>query len=272
MHQYATEALRRVLMAFDAAGIEALPVKGVVLAHTLYDDVRQRPIADVDLRVVPRDLRRVERVAGREGWPIFRNSKQLGSRGMNVCRALVEIETTIGPPGLCAVGVEEMMKRSRKTTGGLGFEHREPELHDHALVLCVNAFKDKLVLGVPSARGDLERIARQPGFYAGVVAERARDAKLRTVVWIVADWLCEEGRGGAWDEVRTALGGRPPRARYVAWYRALRDRSPTAPALSLLARVGSDSRSAQGVALALGAAGTAALWASGRLGLLPVSE
>jgi hypothetical protein len=64
-----SEELLRVLAAFRDVGVEALPVKGVVLAETLYGHLGLRPTADVDVLVRPQQLptaRRVLRTLGFE--------------------------------------------------------------------------------------------------------------------------------------------------------------------------------------------------------------
>ena len=49
-------ALGDVLDAFEAGGVEAIPVKGLVVAETLYGDVAARPCADLDVLVRPGQL------------------------------------------------------------------------------------------------------------------------------------------------------------------------------------------------------------------------
>ena len=50
------DTLREVLDAFDGMRLEAMPVKGLVLAETLYGDIGARPCADLDVLVRPADL------------------------------------------------------------------------------------------------------------------------------------------------------------------------------------------------------------------------
>jgi hypothetical protein len=50
------EELLRVLAALNAAGVVALPVKGIVLAESLYGGLGLRQCADLDVLVQPRDL------------------------------------------------------------------------------------------------------------------------------------------------------------------------------------------------------------------------
>src|SRR5580693_4401126 len=57
-HEYATEALRATLALLERERIATLAVKGVVLARSLYADMAERPMVDIDLRVRPRDFGR----------------------------------------------------------------------------------------------------------------------------------------------------------------------------------------------------------------------
>ncbi len=258
-HQYAAVALEQVLVAFDREGIDALPVKGVVLAPRLYGSLADRPMGDVDLRVRPADLQRVARVASASGWPVRRTSRQLGTLDLDVCNTLIEIETTIGPPGVCAVDVDAMLRRSTVQTAPFGFRHREPEVHDHALVLCVNAFKDQLRFAPPTCATDLALLARRPEFHADRMVSRAREARLTALVWLVADWLERRTPGTTWGEVLIRLGSVPPRPVYARAFAAT-IRSPSASsvaAAAVLARTCSDDWWMRCKALGLGALGTA---------------
>jgi hypothetical protein len=260
-HELASRALRALLELLEPDGIPVLPVKGVVLARTLYADVTERPMADVDVRVLPADRGRIARLLRAQGWPILHGSKQWGAFETEITRMLVELETSIGPPGVCAIGVEEMIGRATRTSAGLGFPHLEPELHDHALVLCVTVFKDKIHDTVPWALGDLVRIARQPGFDAARMAALAARARLRAAVWAVADWAATAGGSDAWADVRDRIARRPPRALYLRAYRSLA-RTPRASrvALPILARAASDDPAARARALLLGGAGALSWW------------
>ncbi len=260
-HELAGRALRAVIELLEPEGIPVLPVKGVVLARTLYADVGERPISDVDLRVRPADLGRIERLARGRGWATRHESKQWGTFEIALEQTLVELETSIGPPGVCAVGVEEMLGRASVVTGSLGFPHLEPELHDHGLVLCVNAFKDKIRDARPWALSDLVRLGAQPGFASGRMAELAARAELRAVVWVVADWAASAGGSEPWREVRDRLGRAPPRPLYVRAFRALAALPRgTGPALPLLARAASDDAALRARALFLGGAGVLSWW------------
>ena len=253
-HQFAHDAFRQVLEVMTRHAIDVLPVKGIVLAHTLYNSVEERPMLDVDLRVRPRDLRRVADAARSQGWDVRRTSRQLGALEFTVSRTLIEVESSIGSPGVCAFGIDEMLARSAWRTGPLGIAHREPELHDHALHLCVNVFKDKLVFAPPWAREDLLRIAEAPGFSPALMASRADEAKLRTLVWIVAEWLADDSRGAAWRTVGNTVG--LPRLAYAKLFGVFARRFPEGFTMRLLARAASDAFPNRVRAVGLGVAGT----------------
>jgi len=253
-HEYAAEAFRQVVEVTRAEGVDVLPVKGIVLAHTLYERVEERPMVDVDFRVRHRDLRRLASIARSAGWPVRVASRQLGTMEILVSRTPVEFESSVGPPGVCGLGVEDMMARARAHST-LGVDHLEPEVHDHALLLCVNAFKDKLVLAKPWAREDLYRIAGTHDFDPREFVARAAEAEVGTLVWIVADWLSAGFRETVWTEVRNSLGG-ARRRHYAAAYMRLVRWAPESPATGLLARAASDSGAQRLKAVALGVAGT----------------
>src|SRR6185295_17941604 len=65
--------LARNLLLFDAAhavldAAPVLPLKGLVLANTVYSDVAARPMSDLDVAVLPRDLDTTIRILSDLGW------------------------------------------------------------------------------------------------------------------------------------------------------------------------------------------------------------
>jgi hypothetical protein len=60
--------LEQLLAAFAEHGIDVIPLKGPVLAETLYGDVAMRPCEDLDLLVRVRDFSRAEKVLIAAGW------------------------------------------------------------------------------------------------------------------------------------------------------------------------------------------------------------
>nr|UXE44898.1 hypothetical protein Hi04_10k_c3883_00007 [uncultured bacterium] len=254
MQQFAREAFVRVVRELTAAKIPVLAVKGIALAETLYaSDVRF--MVDVDLRVVPEDLARAEAIARARGWRVAHRSKQMGTFEIDLGMdgPLVEVESTIGPPGVCKIDVRTML--SRGTVHDRDRLHwLEPELHDHALLLCINVFKDKLVHARPWAREDLLRVGDLDGFSPRTIVERAHEADLRELVAIVSAWLVESPR---WQEVAALLESGPRRRMYAGLFATLVRRRPESRALAIVARAVSDDPWMRVRALASGAVGTA---------------
>ncbi|MDQ3982881.1 MAG: nucleotidyltransferase family protein, partial [Actinomycetota bacterium] len=62
------EDLTAVSSALDAAGVDCLAVKGVVLAETVYGNLALRPAADIDILVHPADLPAARSVLGSLGF------------------------------------------------------------------------------------------------------------------------------------------------------------------------------------------------------------
>jgi hypothetical protein len=236
-HEHARVVLEQVVAACDEGGIAVLPVKGVVTGRLFYADPGERPIQDVDLRVRPRDMAAVARVGCSAGWRVVSRSRAYETLSFAVEGFLVEFECHVGPPGLSGLRVDDMLRRAERSESGL-----RPELHDHALLLCVNAFKDKLVEATRGAVRDLELLPAQPSFDPARFAALAAEARTATIAWIVATWLAEERRAQGWRAVRAHLGAGAPRPAYARLF-GTAIRSPRWPrtALRLLARAGGDS-------------------------------
>jgi len=248
-HEHARRVLRRVLDACSADGIRALPVKGVLTAHWLYDDPADRRIQDVDLRVTPHDFARLEGLAHRSGFPVLDLSRTSRNIVFDVDGMMVEFEAHIGPRGLCNLPIETVLSRATLHEAPFGFSHLQPDMHDHALLLVVNVYKDKIVGAAEWALRDLERLPLRPSFEPARLAALAAEHGVAALTWIVADWLAERG-APRWDEVRTRLAN-APRYRYRRAVRALMhdDGVLFKPAphlvLRILARAASDRRKKQ---------------------------
>lgn len=244
----------------ERAGIPSLPVKGALLANQLYDSPAERPLVDVDLLVLPRDFGRTVRLLRSLGLPLVWDSKQLGNVNVIVDGAAVDIASSLGPPGTSAIGVDALLLRATREHAPLGFPHWQIDWHDHVLLVAIDAFKDKLG-SKPSSREDLRRMAALPAFVPARLVERAREARLRTLLAVVAAWVLEGGEVPGFRDVLAELGTdgvRDGYARTFRWLSAKRDSRWSAIPLALLARAASDSPSRRLAALALGGAGTLA--------------
>ncbi len=234
-HEAARAALRRVLALLDAAGVEALPVKGVVTAAWLYPDVADRPITDVDVRVRPRDLDRVARALDAGGLRPLAGRSPTGNLVYEVDRMMVDVEPRVGPPGLCALSVDAMLRRAI-ASDLLGFRCRIPDPTDHAVHLVVNVFKDKLRLAAPWSLEDLERLARHRDFDVDALVARAKEAHVSNILAVVAAFMAR--RDEAWASIARRVGP-PPRRAMAALARAM-EASPESRATRTLTRFGGD--------------------------------
>jgi hypothetical protein len=256
-HETALDALGRSLEVLRAAGVEPLVVKGVALAYELYQDVAERPLADVDLRVRPREFLRAAAALRARGWAVDPTSRQLGAVGFLVGHGLVELESTVGPPGVCGLTVAQMASRSRRRVLPGRLEFLTPEVTDHAILLVVNAFKDKLLDCPPWSVDDLAAIVTHTHFDRGTFLERIREAQSQTLTWIVADWLVRERGCEAWRAIRDALGSAPLRLRYANAFQSAALRAPQSMAARMLARIGSDAPASRLWAMTATVIGTA---------------
>src|SRR5262249_43094813 len=150
--------------------ISLLPVKGIITARTLYDDVSDRPIRDVDIRIRRRDFPRAVRIGLAQNWH-KQHVALLGQVLWQVDGIEVDVKSELGPPGLGALSMDEVLARAEERVEPLGFAHLEPEWNDHALLLVLNVFKDGL-RSAAWAIEDLRRTPKHPDFDAGLLVDR----------------------------------------------------------------------------------------------------
>jgi hypothetical protein len=248
-HVRHTRALRLVLERFGGAQILALPVKGIVSAKVLYEDVADRLLTDVDLKIRPQDFDRVLALCRREGWREVQRMRAYRNVVFVVEGVCVDVEGYPNPPGLSCLTVDTMLERASPSRI-LGFPHLLPDFHDHAVLLLINLFKDKLVHAFVWSVKDVERLPTHPAFAREQLVERLRQSGVSTIGWVVADWMVENRGIEAWRPVRDAIGPRPPRATYVALLRRLRAIQPRGTlALRIVTRAGADHRADRAHAL-----------------------
>jgi hypothetical protein len=251
-HQTALVVLQHVVETLAVAGIRVLPVKGVVTSRILYEDPGERPMQDIDVRLALPDLRLALEVARARGWTSHRESPRLHEVVFEVDHWQIDVECTLGPPGLCATTVAQILRRASRVT--TPFAHLEPDLHDHALLLVLNAFKDGL-RPTPWGLEDLRRIGRHAGLDPCRLVERAREGKVLSVLWIVADWLSEQEGAVEWRAAREMVGPRPPSRRVASVYAYLVGRGWRPRPGVLAAASSSDSLVQSAAGLVLAAAG-----------------
>lgn len=248
--QLKATAFAEVARVAAAHGIPVVPVKGVLTSHLLYADPSERPMVDVDVRVRARDLDRFCAAAEAAGWPVTERSRAYRNAAMKVEGERVELEAHLGPPGFCRITADDLIARATEHVEPFGVPHLQPEIHDHALVLVVNAFKDQLVQASHHALLDLARLAERPTFSFEILAERALTGGVATIAWLVAEWLEREKGQVRWAELRAALGARPLRPHYASAFRFLAVSRNASLPLRLLVRAGPDTLAMQARSLA----------------------
>ena len=262
VQEHSLKVLERVVRACAADGVDALPVKGILSARTLYDDVADRVISDIDVRVRPRDLERVARIARREGWTVVHRMRAYDNLVLRVDGREVDVEAHIGPPGLCSLEIDTMISRATRESRTFGFPALVADPHDHAVVLIVNAFKDHMVHALRWAIVDLERLVRAPWFDASTLLRRASESGVDTIVWIVADWMSRFMNDVEWRALRERMGA-PLRAGFASGHLWLEGLGPRGELpLRLLSRFGNDTPKRWPTAIVRMLAWQAEVWAS----------
>ena len=265
LQEIGVEILREVAHRCGRAGIPMLPVKGVVTSRVLYGDVCERPITDVDIRVRRRDLEAFRSMAAATGWRCIRVLRSYRNLVYDFGPLTLDVEAGVGPPGLCALDVDSMLERSEEREIVSGCRVAIPELHDHAVLLVVNAFKDKIVTAPAWAITDLERVIGHPQFDREEFVERVGESRITTIAWVVAAWMESVRNSAGWGSIRTAIEARGnvrrSYAKLVQGRMATAGRAPLS--LRLLARVAADSRRMQMEAVAHAAACVVELWLRG---------
>ncbi len=245
-------AFAEVALAGASIGVPLLPVKGVLTARQLYARVTDREMVDVDVRVRSRDLGRLCEAGAARGWVLIERSRAYACAAFKVLGERVELEAHVGPPGFCGLTVDAMIERATQHVEPFGVPHLQPELHDHALLLIVNAFKDQLVNASEGGLVDLARIAALPDFKFERLASLARECGVAAVAWLVGEWMLERRSESRWRSLLDELGGRPNRRLYTAAFHALAEkgRRPSL-ALRLLVRAAPDTAAMRASALAV---------------------
>jgi hypothetical protein len=253
----AMDVLREVVGRCAEASIAMLPVKGIVTSRTLYDDFAQRPITDIDVRIRPSDLRRFRRLASAARWPCLRVLRAYGNQVYSLPPLSLDVESAVGPPGICGLTVDTMLQRAAPCEIAPGLEVPVPEIHDHALLLVVNAFKDKMVVAAPWAIEDLARVIEAPTFDGTRFIDLVVTSRVATMVWIVSRWMETVRQNSAWGRMRRGIEARvrPRRSYAEIMMRQLTADGSSALSLRVMARLVADSRTMR--ARALLAAGAA---------------
>lgn len=134
-----SENLACILAGFAQHGIAVMPLKGPVLAETLYGDIFLRPSTDLDLLVQHDDFSRAEELLIDAGWEAQKSADSY-HRVFLRKDAMVELHFDITPPQPFSFDLAAIWKRS--TCGSFrGQPIRAMSRNDLILYLCAHGMK-----------------------------------------------------------------------------------------------------------------------------------
>lgn len=226
-HERALSAFSVVSRLLAEARIVVAPIKGIVLARWLYDDVTERPLRDVDLLVARSSFAQAAERLGRAGLPTRYLSKELGEAVFDVDGFAVELHAEIGRRELTSLSVDDVLRGATQDTTTFPFVSLRIDDIDHLLLLAANVVKDYFVDANPHQAEDLERLAVRLEGRLDELVERAEHAGFSSGLWAVADWMQYRRGSERFARVRDEIG-RPPR-RLQARALALAGRSKRLP-------------------------------------------
>jgi hypothetical protein len=224
----AVNVLEKVVGAARAAGAVVAPVKGVVLARWLYDDVAERPYRDLDLLVARVDLARLEEAVAARGWPVQVRSREMGELEFTVDRLTVEVHAEFGRRDLSRLAVADVLARATSDGRTFPFEVLRIDDIDHFLLLVANVTKKSFTYANPHQPDDLERLLERLRPRWAELLARARAARFTTALRTVATWMAEERGSSGFAALVRALPA--PDRRFIsaaiAWQRRRDRRAP----------------------------------------------
>jgi len=161
---HALEAAR-ALAALAAAGVAAVAIKGVALAHEVYDEPVERSLRDIDLLVAPEHVEPALAALGRCGWrpaddrvaALYRRHHfhvVLGGRGLPVLELHWALTRPDDPQRLPAAPLLDGAREIPRAAGAL----RVPHPDAHVLVACSSSLRDGFTDLKPVV--DLDRLVR----------------------------------------------------------------------------------------------------------------
>ena len=164
-----TAKMFALLDAFEAEGIAAVPLKGPVLAESLYPDPVLRPFSDLDFLVRKQDVPAALRVLTREGYRLGRTSRAAAFRHaarVSNCELLfhqegmprVDLQWEIGPADYPFRFDPEILWRSLHRTRIAGRE--VPSLSPEVLLLFLCVHGAKHLWSRLQWLGDVARLVR----------------------------------------------------------------------------------------------------------------
>ena len=194
--------LEKILQAFHAAGIIAVPLKGAWLAETVYSNIALRPMGDVDLWVQRKQLDDARQVMHSLGYSL----RSKADRPQALQDALAG-ETQLFKTGATMVELhwnvfagewlrhtaridEQVIWQRTLPLNGENVRQLSPE--DAIIHICVHLAVNHQ-MSMPGLRTllDLDCACQRLNIDWGTVAERARAWRVSTATWLVLRMLTE---------------------------------------------------------------------------------
>ncbi len=213
----AERTLLAVLVAFRGANIACAPVKGVVLARWIYDDVRERPYADVDILIPRGSFAAAVTLVKARGWQISYQSVEMGEVLFTIDHMAVELHAEVGRPELSRMTVAGFIARAQPDSETFALEILRIDDVDHLLLLVANVVKDGFTYANAHQPADLERMLRRLRPRWQSVVDSASDAGFLTALHTVAEWMIAEHASEGFAAFRKLL----PRDRRVTFASAV---------------------------------------------------
>jgi len=152
MAEMAGPRLDEVLEAMANAGVDAVPIKGVAYARDLYADPGERPMADIDLLVRPRERTSANDVMRTLGYVSAAESRfhhaTMFQRGAN---EVFDIHASIVSPWRSRIDLDAVWRRTRRVGEQLRLDPVDETLF-HFVGMARNAMLDTLIHYVDAAR------------------------------------------------------------------------------------------------------------------------
>jgi hypothetical protein len=207
----AVNAVRQVLEVARAAGVEAAPVKGVVLARWLYEKVEERPYRDVDVLVARDGLARLTEAVRARGWRIRHHSAEMGELEFDLDRLVIEVHAEVGRRDLTRLSVRDVLARAVVDRSTFRFEVLRIDDVGHLWLLVTNVTKKSYTYANRHQPADLERLLSRLEPRWGDLVARAREGSLVTALRSVSRWMAREHGSAIFSRFLGVLPARPRR-------------------------------------------------------------
>jgi Uncharacterised nucleotidyltransferase len=138
--QMHTVELSSVLADFAGAGIDVLPLKGPVLAESLYGDVAARRSADLDILVRAHEFPAAKQILVDAGFIPYKSTIPSYHLALERDSTTIELHSALARPRLCPLSTDDVWNRSLSSSfQGQPIRIMSPE--DSILYLCYHLLR-----------------------------------------------------------------------------------------------------------------------------------